>query len=152
AIWQRHCAGKVPEGLVLGDDLVPYFSDEPGPVELSHAKSAGGERDKGAEEGNQNDGFRFELNGRVIMVDNGTNFIENNGFLRLKSLSAFQFIIFDPAGAIEKRSLPIDADSSIQYFPYHGLGDGEQITLYATLDPRCSSTLAPVGYSSGNKN
>lgn len=34
AVWQRHCAGKTPEALVLSDDQTPYFADESGPVEL----------------------------------------------------------------------------------------------------------------------
>src|SRR5690606_13415634 len=36
AIWQRHCAGKKPEALVLGDDLTPYFADEEDPVAVMH--------------------------------------------------------------------------------------------------------------------
>src|SRR5690606_9441474 len=39
AVWQRYCAGKAPEALVLSDELIPYFADEVGPLELVHPKS-----------------------------------------------------------------------------------------------------------------
>lgn len=147
AIWQRHCAGEAPEALVLGNDLTPYFADGTEPVALLSAESA--DNSSSARRVNQETtgGFRFELIGRIVTVDNGTNLIKTDKFLRLKSQSAFQFILFDPAGAIDKQSIPIDVESSIQHFPFHGLGDGEKSTLYATLDPSCSSTLAPIGYS-----
>ncbi len=147
AVWQRHCAGKQPEALVLDNELTPYFADDTGPMELHHPvhtaeRKAGdgiSQRIYGEEEK-----FQFNFVDRIVAIDNGTNLAANKRFFQLQPTGAFQFIIFDPAGSINKKSLPIDIEKSTQILPLHILGDGERSNLYVCLDPSVSSSLKPL--------
>src|SRR5690606_6460104 len=114
----RHCAGKKPEALVLGDDLTPYFADEEDPVAVMHPEPTL-ETEKGlSRKSDQNDTFRFKLFGRVVVVDHGTNLAANPHFIHWKAKDAFAFLLFDPAGIIEKQKLPLDLDGSTQCLPF----------------------------------
>lgn len=148
AIWQRHCAGKAPEALVLSDDLTPYFADESGPVELLLPKQASEGLSVApkvtTKAPDTESAFCFELSGRIITVDNGTNLATKDQFSQLRATDAFQFILFDPGGVVDKERSSIGADPLIQLLPFHVLGDGEKTTLYASIDPERSSTLKPI--------
>lgn len=140
AIWQRYCAEKKPEALALGNDLAPYFADEEGPVMLTHPTSIHEVEKKPL---HQDGAFRFKLTGRVVVVDHGTNLAANPHFIHWKAKDAFSFLLFDPAGIIEKQKLPLDLDESIQCLPFHTLSSSPQkkTTLFVGPDPSKSSTF-----------
>ncbi|NLN68319.1 MAG: glycosyltransferase [Alcaligenaceae bacterium] len=150
AIWQRHCAGKKPEALVLSDEQIPYFADEEGPVELMHPEPVAVNNKtlkSEVDHTEQQDDFRFDFTGRIVTVDNGTNLVKRNYFPKLVDFDAFSFVLFDPAGEEDKQQFPIDQSGSIQHFPFHALGNGEKTNLYVCVDASQSSTLVPI-----NKN
>lgn len=148
AIWQRHCEGKDPESLVLSDEQIPYFADQLDPVKLELPAPVLITEN---EENEKKKSFTFNLNRKILTIDNGTNIEKRRNFLNLLHTKAYSFILFDPAGLNTEQQLPIDLDNSIEHLPYHILEQKEKTKLYATLDPVYSSTLEPINNENENK-
>ncbi|MBA0191909.1 MULTISPECIES: FkbM family methyltransferase [Pectobacterium] len=137
AIWQRYCEGKAPEALTLSNDFLPYFHDDNQPVILQHPASDSVVSTK------QQDGFSFQLSGKIIAMDHGGSLATNKNFINLTATNAFHFIIMDMLGEVEERHLPL-RKKGIQHIKLHGLGDGESSPVYMCLAPEYSSDLKPI--------
>ncbi|MBQ4775578.1 O-linked N-acetylglucosamine transferase, SPINDLY family protein [Pectobacterium versatile] len=144
AIWQRHCEGKAPEALTLSNDFLPYFHDDNQPVILQHPASDSVVSTK------QQDGFSFQLSGKIIAMDHGGSLATNKNFINLTATDAFHFIIMDMLGEVEERHLPL-RKKGIQHIKLHGLGDGESSPVYMCLEPEYSSDLAPLSAEGGSR-
>lgn len=138
AVWQRYCEGKQPEALTLSNDAAPYFHDENQPVELQYAP----EMDTASVTQTDN-GFHFQVEGKVFMIDNGGSFVTGNQFIRLADLDAFHFIIMDTIGVVEEKHFPLRR-KAIQHITLHTLGDGKSVPVYICLDTAISSDLKPL--------
>lgn len=138
AVWQRYCEGKQPEALTLSNGAAPYFHDENQPVELQRAP----EMDTVSVTQSDN-GFHFQVEGKVFMIDNGGSFVTGNQFIRLADLDAFHFIVMDTVGVVEEKHFPLRR-KAIQHITLHTLGDGESVPVYICLDTALSSDLKPL--------
>ena len=87
--------------------------------------------------------FDWKITGRATVIDHGAIFASDPRFLNLMELGAFSVITFDPAGRLhgEDQLKTID---EFQIISHAILGDGENTTLYACLDPTMSATLEPL--------
>ncbi|MEI7379280.1 MULTISPECIES: FkbM family methyltransferase [Pectobacterium] len=144
AIWQRYCEGKAPEALTLSNDFLPYFHDDNQPVILQHPASDSVVSTK------QQDGFSFQLSGKIIVMDHGGSLATNKNFINLTATNAFHFIIMDMLGEVEERHLPL-RKKGIQHIKLHGLGDGESSPVYMCLAPEYSSDLVPLSAEGGSR-
>lgn len=140
AIWQRHCEGKQPAALTFDKTGLAKFSDEETPVDLVYAES------------NESDivGFNWSLPSKIIVLDNGSKLVQQQGLESLRKLNTFGIVAFDPGSAVESPSR-FEGSDDVQVFTHAVLGDGNQATLYSCLDPALSSILEPfpVGQQDG---
>ncbi|MCL7462345.1 tetratricopeptide repeat protein [Pseudomonas sp. NW5] len=132
AIWQRYCAGKAPEALRLDEQGQAWFADESAPLPLQHAP----------EEVDENE-FRFQFDGKIIALEQGTLLSGSPNFRNLQKLGAIATITFDPASALQAPGL-LQANGELHHYPHAALGDGTEGTLYVCLDPAMSATLEPL--------
>ncbi|UEM40935.1 peptide-binding protein [Pectobacterium aquaticum] len=144
AIWQRHCEGKAPEALTLSNDFLPYFHDDNQPITLQHPVVDIIPTTK------PQDGFSFQLSGKIIAMDHGGSLATNKNFINLTATDAFHFIIMDMLGEVEERHLPL-RKKGIQHIKLHGLGDGESSPVYMCLAPEYSSDLVPLSAEGGSR-
>ncbi|GAB3286029.1 tetratricopeptide repeat protein [Parahaliea aestuarii] len=132
AIWVRHCRGHTPAALAFDQQGRPCFADDDGPIDLPQAAGDGAAA------------FSWSLPGPVVVVDNGARLFRDAGFDEMRKQGTFVAVGFDPAGSVEDTRYQDATDSDVQLFRHATLGDGSQGTLYATLDPGFSATLAPL--------
>lgn len=132
AIWQRYCAGKAPEALRLDEQGQAWFADESAPLPLQHAP----------EEVDENE-FRFQFDGKIIALEQGTLLSGSPNFRNLQKLGAIATITFDPASALQAPGL-LQANGELHHYPHAALDDGTEGTLYVCLDPAMSATLEPL--------
>ncbi|MEI7125036.1 tetratricopeptide repeat protein [Pectobacterium versatile] len=144
AVWQRYCERKSPEALTLSNDFLPYFHDDNQPVTLQHPASDSVVSTK------QQDGFSFQLSGKIIAMDHGGSLAKSKNFINLTATDAFHFIIMDMLGEVEERHLPL-RKKGIQHIKLHGLGDGESSPVYMCLAPEYSSDLSPLSSEGASK-
>ncbi|MBL1269213.1 MAG: tetratricopeptide repeat protein [Halomonas sp.] len=133
AIWQRHCEGKQPAALRFDKTGQAKFADEEKSVDIVYAESM--ETD-GAE-------FNWSLPSKIIVLDNGSKLVQQQGLENLRQLNAFGIVAFDPASCVENPS-QFEGSDDVQVFPHAVLGNGNPATLYSCLDPSLSSTLEPL--------
>ncbi|PKG54899.1 O-linked N-acetylglucosamine transferase family protein [Halomonas sp. MES3-P3E] len=132
AIWQRYIEGKMPAALTLDKEGQAQFEDADRAVEILQAEPLAEEQDE----------FRWQLEGKVIAIDNGGKLISEGSIHRLRQLNAFGVVAFDFASRIQN-SDQYQGSDDIQIFPHAVLGDGKPATLYACFNPALSSTLEP---------
>lgn len=134
AVWQRYCEGKPRETLTFDSTGVARFkgSDEPVQV-LVHPPEPDPERD----------GFNWNLQGRVVAVDNSSKLLRNRSLELILRTRAFSVVAFDPRSLVKQPERYTGHDA-IQHVPHALLGDGQPGTLFACLDPQMSSTLRPL--------
>lgn len=87
--------------------------------------------------------FGWQLQGRIIVLDNGARLPFQKNFDDLIGLNALATIVFDPASRLHDHERLQHLDE-FQVFPHALLGNGEQTTLYACMDPTRSGTLEPL--------
>lgn len=92
------------------------------------------------------DEFRWELAGRITVVDHGADFATRSNFLSLMRLNALSVITFDPASRLHGQS-ELHNIEEFQIVANALLGNGKGATLYACLDPTMSATLEPLAAS-----
>ncbi|URG50365.1 FkbM family methyltransferase [Pectobacterium quasiaquaticum] len=144
AVWQRYCEGKAPEALTLSNDFLPYFHDDNQPVTLQHPVG------DSVASAKLQDGFSFQLSGKIIVMDNGGSLATHKNFINLSATEAFHFVIMDMVGEVEERHLPL-RKKGIQHIKLHGLGDGESVPVYMCLAPEYCSNLVPLSSKGGSK-
>lgn len=134
AIWQRHCAGKAPIALSLDKEGNAQFADEDKPVELQLPEEPITVTD--------NNEFRFQFQGKIVVVDNGADFSAAHAFSGLHKLNVLSTICLDPGSQITN-SQQLQHIGEFYHYPMMVLGNGQATTLYATIEPKKSSTLKP---------
>ncbi|WP_052012594.1 tetratricopeptide repeat protein [Pectobacterium betavasculorum] len=144
AVWQRYCEGKKPETLTLSNDFLPYFHDDNQPITLQYPVEDSIASTK------QQDGFSFQLSGKIIVMDHGGSLATSKNFIDLSATDAFHFVIMDMVGEVEEHHLPL-RKKGIQHIKLHGLGDGESVPVYMCLAPEYSSDLTPLSSEGGSK-
>lgn len=145
AVWQRYCAGKEPEALSLTEDNAPVFLDDNLPLQLKHPQLSFNIKDNPAA-----DDFKFELSGKVIMMDYGGNFCRKPDFIDVISTEAIHAVIIDPALVVEEKHLPL-RKRDIQHVKGYLLGNAEERDFFMCLDAAYSSDL-PVKDNSENES
>lgn len=135
AIWQRHCEGKAPGALSLSANEPPKFTDDLSSVALIHPTE-----NTNSEQVINNDGFEFQLNGKIVMMDYGAVLSRSDKFINLSATDAIYSIVMDVLGEVEENHLPL-SKKSLQHIKLHMLGDGEDTSVYMCLDGRYSSDL-----------
>lgn len=88
--------------------------------------------------------FSWQLQGRVVAIDNGATLASLEGFKNLMQLNSFAVITFDPASRLHGKQHDLQDIEEFQLVPHATLGNGEPTTLFACLDPQVSSTLEPL--------
>ncbi|WP_136064813.1 FkbM family methyltransferase [Modicisalibacter radicis] len=133
AIWQRYCEDRHPAALTLDKNGVATFEGEDHPVEILRAEPL---------EGDRND-FKWQFEGAVTVLDNGAVLASTSNADRLLQLGAFAMVAFDPASKVNDAER-LKAAGELHHYPHVALGDGNQATLYACLEPSMSATLRPL--------
>lgn len=133
AIWQRYCEGKAPAALSFDETGQVWFDGESAPLDIQYAEKLD----------DDNDGFNWQLPGKIIAIDNSARLLQQDHLTRLRRLKAFGIVAFDPASRVENPG-QYQGSEDVQVFPHAVLGDGQPGTLYACLDPALSSTLEPL--------
>lgn len=88
--------------------------------------------------------FSWQLQGRIVAIDNGATLASLEGFQKLMQLNSFAVITFDPASRLHGKKEELQGIEEFQLVPHATLGNGEPTTLFACLDPRVSGTLEPL--------
>ncbi|WP_162816417.1 tetratricopeptide repeat protein [Halomonas sp. BN3-1] len=134
AIWQRHCEGKPPAALTFDKEGQATFEGDSAPVAIlpvePHAETAA------------DDGFRWNFEGRVIVVDSGARLLKTGNPRALLDLDAFGVVAFDPASQVKKPEF-LKTRDDVDLFAHACLGDGNPGELHATLNGQYSSLLEP---------
>lgn len=134
AIWQRYCEGKQPAALTLDKEGQAWFEGDSKSMQLQHPEPELRARE---------DDFRFTFEGKVITLDHGGSLVGTEGFASLQRLGAFATIAFDPASKVNNVISP-QSEGELHLYPHIALGDGQETTLYACLDPAMNATLEPL--------
>ncbi|WP_136255278.1 O-linked N-acetylglucosamine transferase family protein [Onishia niordana] len=132
AIWQRYCDNKAPAALTLDREGEAQFEGDDAPVEIKKAEA----QESTAE-------FRWQLEGKLIAVDNGGQLLHNDVVRQLLQRNALELIAFDPSSQAPETSLK--QHKGVHYYPNATLGDGQSSQLHACLDSKFSATLTPLG-------
>ena len=134
AIWQRHCEGKPPTALTFDKEGQATFEGDSTPVAIlpvePHAETAA------------DDSFRWNFEGRVIVVDSGARLLKTGNPRALLDLDAFGVVAFDPASQVKKPEF-LKTRDDVDLFAHACLGDGNPGELHATLNGQYSSLLEP---------
>ncbi|MFI8751699.1 glycosyltransferase [Vreelandella lionensis] len=146
AIWQRYCEGKAPAALTFQKNGQAQFDGEAAPVqvdvpEIFSKSSISAEPQQPAQVFNRK--FNWQLPSKIIVIDNSAKLISQAGIASLRQLKALGIIAFDPTSKVENIK-QFEGSEDVQVFPHALLGNGQQTTLYACLDPIFSSTLEPL--------
>jgi len=144
AVWQRYCEGKKPEALFLSNDAAPYFLDDMKPLHLQHPQIIKDQKLKSHDQG-----FEFQISGKVLMMDYGGVFARGRKFINLTENNVLHTVIMDPLSAVNESNLPL-RKKDIQHVKGHLLGDGGERPFYMCLDARYSSDLKTLDSTSGS--
>ena len=87
--------------------------------------------------------FSWDLQGRVVAIDNGGCLIGEKGFTNLMKLNSFAVIAFDPAARYQDDEALQELEE-FQLFANATLGSGQPATLYACLEAAQNATLKPL--------
>ncbi|MFP4280691.1 MAG: glycosyltransferase, partial [Halochromatium sp.] len=87
--------------------------------------------------------FDWQLQGRVVVLDNRAKLLRSGAWDSLRETDAFSLVAFDPASEVPHPEHFQDSEH-VQVFQHALLGDGQPATLHACLDPALSSTLKPL--------
>lgn len=136
-IWQRYCRQLPPGALHFNQQGQACFEGDAEPIGPALGLTAANDAD-----GNR--GFPWQLDGRIVTVDNGAKLFRDSGFDSLRALEAFTVVGFDPLSAVDEPERFAQGQDGVQLFPHASLGDGQPATLYACLDPAMSATLKPL--------
>lgn len=132
AIWQRHCEGKAPEALTMDKEGHAQFEDEDGSVILETLRDS------------QEEVTDCSLDEPIIVVDNGALMPKHPHFIELMQSCNFAVMSFDPGSQYTKQADQLKAFGEWHHHPHALLGDGNQKTLYVTLNPEKTGTLKPL--------
>lgn len=143
AIWQRHCEGKKPAALNLDKKGNLRFENENEAVSLQMPAEPITAKN--------NDDFRFRFDGKITVIDNGAMLAATSIFSSLHKLNILNTICLDPGSKITNVQ-QLQHIGEFYHYPMMILGDGKATTLYATLAPAMSSTLAPITKQSTNSD
>ena len=135
AIWVRYCEGKAPEALTFNKEGEMWFADEDMLVELPEC-SAG--EISGVE------AFEWKIDKPITIIDNAAVLPRNPAYAKWMSSGDLAVISFDPASLLTKKVEELKECGELHHYPHALLGDGQTITLYATLDAEKGSTLKPL--------
>lgn len=135
AIWQRHCEGKKPEALTFNKEGDAWFADEDQPIELVEVE---------AEPEPQEAEFEWSLESPITVIDNGALFARHPRFTEWMQTGNFAVITFDPGSLLTKQADELKQLGEWHHYPHATLEDGNDNTLYATLDPELTGTLQPL--------
>ena len=92
---------------------------------------------------NEADSLKWDLHGRIVVMDNGCNLVGRKSFTTYMEWNSFAVIAFDPGNAYgDDESLKTLEE--FQLFPQAVLGNGQSGTLHHCLDAKYSTTLAPM--------
>lgn len=86
--------------------------------------------------------FHWQLQGRVVVVDNAAQLPRQSDFRELMATNSLAVVAFDPASRVAAQSAV--GIEEFQHVPRALLGDGNPATLYATLDENLTATLPPL--------
>nr|WP_241262850.1 tetratricopeptide repeat protein [Parahaliea mediterranea] len=136
-IWQRYCRQQPPAALHFNREGQACFEGDMEPIGPAL-------RPEAANDADGNSGFPWQLEGRVVAIDNGAKLFRDSGFDSLRALDAFTVVGFDPLSEVAGPERFAPGQDSVQLFPHASLGDGRPATLYACLDPAMSATLKPL--------
>ncbi|WP_227368257.1 TDP-N-acetylfucosamine:lipid II N-acetylfucosaminyltransferase [Halomonas sp. M20] len=136
AIWQRHCEGKAPAALTFNKQGEAYFDGEEKPVEILLSSPY-------HESQKEEAGFQWNIDGKIIAIDNGAGLTSLSTTPELMKSNAFALIAFDPASRISDPA-PLQTGGELHHYPHTLLGDGNPATLHVCLDPAMSATLEPL--------
>lgn len=140
-IWQRHCEGKAPEALTFNKEGDAWFADEDQVIELVEVE---------AEAEQQEAEFEWNLESPITVIDNGALFARHPKFTEWMQTGNFAVITFDPGSLLTKQADEFKQLGEWHHYPHATLGDGNNNTLYATLDPELTGTLRPLdGHQKG---
>ncbi|MCO7229520.1 TDP-N-acetylfucosamine:lipid II N-acetylfucosaminyltransferase [Halomonas sp. CnH100-B] len=132
-IWQRHCEGKTPEALTFNKEGDAWFADDAKPVELVEVRQESHEVL-----------FDWKLDEPITVVDNGALFTRDKNFSKWMKTGNFAVISFDPGSLLTQQSVELKQLGEWHHYPHATLGDGQDATLYATLEPELTGTLKPL--------
>lgn len=89
------------------------------------------------------DDFNWQLQGRVIAIDNGGLLAKRGDLAELMNIGSLACIVFDPASDLHDRPQLRELEE-FQLFSHATLGNGQATELFACLDPADSATLEPL--------
>ncbi|MEA3642812.1 MAG: tetratricopeptide repeat protein [Lamprobacter sp.] len=139
AIWQRYCEDKPPAALTLDKQGQAWFDGEAEPIRVSVPEPLPLTR----AEALQLDAFNWQLPSKLVVLDNSSKLLRGGALPILLKTGAFGIVAFDPQSQVEQPERFTNTEQ-VQLFRHALLGDGQPTTLYACLEPRLSSTLAPL--------
>ncbi|WP_433924224.1 glycosyltransferase [Vreelandella sp. 21] len=87
--------------------------------------------------------FDWQIKGKIIALDNSAKLLKIGEAEKLAETGAFALVAFDPTSEIVNPK-QFEGSETIQVFQHALLGDGKPGTLFTCLDPKMSSTLAPL--------
>lgn len=134
-IWQRHCEGKAPEALTFNKEGDAWFADNGEPIELVEVESKQEAKDSF---------FDWNLGEPITVIDNGALFTRDPNFSKWMKTGNFAVISFDPGSLLTQHSEELKQLGEWHHYPHATLGDGQDATLYATLEPELTGTLKPL--------
>ncbi len=134
-IWQRHCEGKAPAALTFNKEGEAWFADEAAPIELVEVE---------VRPESQKTLLDWKLEDTITVIDNGTLFARHPDFSTWMATGNFAIISFDPGSLLTKQSKQLKELGEWHHYPHATLGDGQDATLYATLEPELTGTLKPL--------
>lgn len=134
-IWQRHCEGKAPEALTFNKEGEAWFADNEEAIELVEVEA----RQEAPESLSD-----LSLNEPITVIDNGTLFARSPSFSAWMRTGNFAVISFDPGSLLTKQSEELKQLGEWHHYPHATLGDGQDASLYATLEPELTGTLKPL--------
>lgn len=139
AIWQRYCEDKPPAALTLDKQGQAWFDGEAEPMAVSVPEPLPLTK----AEARQLDAFNWKLPSKLVVLDNSSKLLRGGALPILLKTGAFGIVAFDPQSQVEQPERFSNTEQ-VQLFRHALLGDGQPATLYACLEPRLSSTLAPL--------
>ncbi len=134
-IWQRHCEGKAPEALTFNKEGDAWFAGEEEPVTLAEVDIMPEPQEAHSE---------WKLDSPIMVIDNGARFARQSKFAEWMQTGNFAVITFDPGSLLTNRADELKRLGDWHHYPHATLGDGNDATLYATLDPEQTGTLEPL--------
>lgn len=91
--------------------------------------------------------FQFKLQSKIVTLDHGGSFIQDERFVDLSRLKALTTIVLDPARVLDEAPGLLREGSLQHYEPGIALGDGQPVVFYACLNDLFSGTLEPLAAS-----